>query len=155
MSARKPQIAVSVSIKTAGSKLSYNSKLCRRTASPKPPPLMKFSFEGLSATFNLGGTTPATETFSGTGCGSDVLSGWTITYTILGQSHSQPASFQAGVPNTVFTLQGGGGSATSQLQITPGSPAQVALTVTLSGSYNGLVINVPQVPITATPVASC
>jgi hypothetical protein len=149
------QVEVSATFKSAGSTLSYDRKACKLAAAPKPPPLMQYSFDGLSTTFNGPGGAPVTETFKGTACTSDIRSGWAITFNLFGADHPNTVDFRAANPASVGGLQGGGGAAQAQLQLNAGPPATMTLIVNLTGSYSGLSINPSQVPITATPVSSC
>jgi hypothetical protein len=151
----KPQVEVSVTIKATGSTLAFDAKVCKLGAAPKPPPLMQFSFQGLMDTFLIGGSAPFTEVYSGTSCGSDILRNWKITITLNGNAHASSVDFAASNLATVTTLSGVGTNSESKLQLSPGPPATMTLTVTQSGNLTGLSINPSQVPITATPVASC
>ena len=159
--AGKPQIEVLVTIKAMGSTLAYDGKVCKLGAAPKPPPVMKFSFQTLAATFNGGGPMWSV-TFSGTSCGSDVRGPWLMTQTLLvngtpaappGQRLVDLTSGSGGF--TILKQSDGSGSADAQFQVSAGPPATITLGITLFGSYSGLSIGTPQAEITATPVASC
>jgi hypothetical protein len=157
----KPQIEVSATIKAAGSTLAYDARVCKAVAAPKPPQLMKFSFDGLSASFNGGGPGWSVS-FSGTSCGSDVRGPWSMTQTLslngtpVGQPGQRPIDLTSGSGSfTVIRNSDGSGSADAQFQVSAGPPAAMTLGVTLNGNYSGLSVNTAQAQISATPVASC
>jgi hypothetical protein len=156
-----PQIAVLATMKTEGSTFAFDPRLCSLVAGPTPPPLMKFSFEGLSASFNGGGPSWSVS-FSGTSCGGDVRGPWTMTQTLslngtpVGQPGQRPVDLTSGAGSfTVIRNSDGSGAADAQFQTAAGAPATLTLNVTLSGNYSALSITAGQAQISATPVTAC
>lgn len=154
----KPQVEVTATIKDTGSTLVYDGKYCKLGPAPKPPPLMQFSFQGIVTSFNGNGPMFVL-TYSGTRCGSDVLGPWSIKSEFTGGNVTGPPitvtrDLTSG-SGTFTIISGSDGSAQAQLQASAGPPPTMTLNVTLTGSWSGLSTNPSQVPITATPVASC
>jgi hypothetical protein len=154
----KPQVEVSVTIKPTESSLAYDGKACRLTAAPKPPPQMKFDYQGLAATFStVAGTW--TVTFSGTSCGGDVHEPWAMTQTLMlngapvGQPGLRLVDLTSGSGGfTILKNSDGSGAADVQFQI---SGSTIAMAIALSGNYTGLALGQPQAQVTSTPVTSC
>ncbi len=136
---------------------------------PPPPALFKYHFDGLTVQFTTAApqNLTITQTFSGDFCGSDPLKGaWTISFTeppLSSQPITETADFSATNPftaaKTTTTLNEPSnviGTATSTLQLIPGTPPQIKLSVTLTGGDTSLTFPGPtQLPITVTPVTSC
>jgi hypothetical protein len=115
--------------------------------------LRQFSFQGIVASFNAG-PAPATVTFPGTRCSADIRGPWTVTNSFGAQSAQRQLDLTSGSA-TFQIVNGLGGEADGQLQLSAGPPATISLSLTLTGSYNSLSVNPPQAPVTATRVASC
>jgi hypothetical protein len=157
----KPQTAVSLIVKGDGATLKYDGKLCKQVEGPKPPPLMKFSFAAVAASFtSIAGTWSVS--FSGTSCGGAARGPWTMTQTLslngapVGQPGPRLVDLTSGSGGfTIVKNSDGSGQADAQFQVGAGPPATVTLGVTLSGNYSGLSIGTSQAQVTATPVTAC
>jgi hypothetical protein len=161
-STSKPTVVASATIKPTGSTLLFDPMPCKLIAAPKPPPLMRFTYQGLAASFTGQGGTAWSVGFSGTNCGSDVRGPWAMTQTLslngsqVGQPLQRAVDLTSGAGGfTILKSSDGSGSADAQFQLSPAAPTTITLGITLGGNYSGASVSAAQAQVTATPVASC
>jgi hypothetical protein len=155
------KLAVLASLRSAGSRLTFDTRYCRTSPAPQQAAPMKYAFSGLTASFNLHGT-PISYALSGEVCGDPSSTPWSIGVSLNGTA--QPARqvllrVSAAVDATSIVFKDASGAevarAALQLTFTTGPPPQMALGVAPSGDVTNIQVGGTPAAVTAAAVASC
>ena len=154
------RLAASVTMKSTGSKLTYDPHLCRTSPAPAAPKPAMYSFSGLTAAFDAQGV-HGIYTFSGKMCGDPSSTPWALTFVFLtGAPFTQQVVLRPGTPTPVSAYVAKDQSGAELAKITlslafgPGPPPQVALSETHSGNVSNIQLG-PPAAATVTSVTSC
>ena len=151
---------LTASMKATGSKLTYDSRYCKTTPAPTPPPAAKparYSFSGLTVSFDAQ-SLHVTYTFSGTMCGDPATTAWALSTVLSVTPNPINSNFvlRPGVPTAVSAFATGNpevGRITMSLTYTS-PPAQMAATTQVTGAITNVQAGAPAA-VTVTPVNSC